>query len=25
VPTMIPEDDLFTGLRDVPLVPEFVI
>ncbi len=25
VPTMIPEDDLFTGLREVPLVPEFII
>lgn len=25
VPTMIPEDDLFSGLREVPLVPEFVI
>ena len=25
VPTMIPEDDLFTGLREVPLMPEFII
>lgn len=25
VPTMIPEDDLFAGLREVPLVPEFMI
>ena len=25
VPTMIPEDDLFSGLREVPLVPEFQI
>ena len=25
VPTMIPEDDLFAGLRPEPLVPEFVI
>ncbi len=25
VPTMIPEDDLFAGLRQVPLVPEFMI
>ena len=25
VPTMIPEDDLFTGLRGEPLVPEFMI
>ncbi|MCC2593567.1 mycothiol conjugate amidase Mca [Tessaracoccus sp. OS52] len=25
VPTMIPEDDLFKGLRQVPLEPEFVI
>lgn len=25
VPTMIPEDDLFSGLRDAPLVPEFNI
>lgn len=25
IPTMIPETDLFSGLREVPLVPEFVI
>jgi mycothiol S-conjugate amidase len=25
VPTMIPEDDLFAGLRPEPLVPEFII
>ncbi|AQP47940.1 mycothiol conjugate amidase Mca [Tessaracoccus aquimaris] len=25
VPTMIPEDDLFSGLRPQPLVPEFMI
>ncbi len=25
VPTMIPEDDLFSGLRPEPLVPEFMI
>lgn len=25
VPTMIPEDDLFTGLRETPLMPEFII
>jgi mycothiol S-conjugate amidase len=25
VPTMIPEDDLFKGLRPEPLVPEFMI